>query len=171
MTTVHSQIHDTLKRINDKRSQLSIEKARKFKPGDQVLVDRRNLTIKAGNNRSLTTKWIGPYKVLRKIGNHAYELDIPCGIRLHKVIHTTLLKPFHMRSEPQTVENNDEDITYGVEEIIDSVRRKGKVLYRIRWQGYSPDDDTWQTLDTMSCRDEVQAFHEKFPRKPRDTRF
>ena len=61
MTTVHNQIHDTLKRINHKRSTPYVDKARQFNINDQVLVDRRNLQVKAGNNRSLTRKWLGPY--------------------------------------------------------------------------------------------------------------
>ena len=72
MMEVHSQIATTLKKINDKRSELSLEKARKFKVGDWVLVDRRNLSVKAGNNRSLTQKWIGPYQVIKTAGSHAW---------------------------------------------------------------------------------------------------
>ncbi|KAF8421687.1 hypothetical protein EV426DRAFT_704869 [Tirmania nivea] len=64
----------------------------------------------------------------------------------------------------------DEDIEYDVEVIVDSVRRKGKVLYRIRWQGYTPEDDTWEKLEDMSCADKLQAFHERLPKKPKDSR-
>lgn len=62
------------------------------------------------------------------MGSHAYQLDIPKGIRLHKVVHTTLLKPYYERSAPQigVDESVDKEIEYGVEDIIDSVRRKGK---------------------------------------------
>ena len=61
MMEVHSQIATTLKKINDKRSELSLEKACKFKVRDWVLVDCQNLSVKAGNNQSLIQKWIGPY--------------------------------------------------------------------------------------------------------------
>ena len=39
MTTLHTQIHETLKRINEKRSTIHIEKARQFNIDDCVLVD------------------------------------------------------------------------------------------------------------------------------------
>ena len=49
ITTVHNQIHATLKTVNDCRSELSQrldgKEARKYQVGDMVLVDRRNLTI------------------------------------------------------------------------------------------------------------------------------
>ena len=48
MVAVYNQIHDTLKRINDRRSKLSTEKSREYAVGDRVLVDRRNLHIKEG---------------------------------------------------------------------------------------------------------------------------
>jgi len=77
MTTVHNQVHDTLKQINIKRSAIHIKKARQFNIVDWVFVDRRNLQIKAGNNRSLTYKWIGPYEVTKAISTHAYQLEVP----------------------------------------------------------------------------------------------
>ena len=77
MTTVHNQIHDTLKRIKEKRSTIHIEKAWRFNMDDWVLVDGRNLQLKAENNKSLTRKWLGPYKVIKAIGSHAYRLEVP----------------------------------------------------------------------------------------------
>ena len=53
LTTVHYQIHDSLKRINEKRSTIHIEKATQFNIDHLVLVDRRNLQVKAGNNKSV----------------------------------------------------------------------------------------------------------------------
>ena len=64
MTTVHNQIYDTLNRINEKRSSIHIEKARQFNIDDWVLVHRRKQQVKAGNNKSLTRKWLSPYKVI-----------------------------------------------------------------------------------------------------------
>ena len=84
MTTIHSQILVTLLQINDKHSDLTLEKARSFKIGDWVLVDHRNLTVKAGNNRSLMHKWIGPYQVIKQASNHAYKLQLFSDERLSK---------------------------------------------------------------------------------------
>ena len=68
MTTVHNQIHATLKAVNDRRSELSqktdSKEARKYRVGDMVLVDWRNLTIPDGGKRALSDHWIGPFKVI-----------------------------------------------------------------------------------------------------------
>ena len=71
MIIVHNQIHNTLKHINHKRSTLHIKNTRQFYIDNWVLVDRRNLQVKAGNKKSLTRKCLGPYKVIKAMGSHA----------------------------------------------------------------------------------------------------
>jgi len=110
MTTVNNQVHDTFKPINHKRSTIHLEKARHFNVDDWVLVDRRNLQVKAGNNPSLTNNWIGPYKVTKAIGSHAYQLEVPEGTRWPNVVHITLLKPFRRRDEPRDMDKDEPDL-------------------------------------------------------------
>ena len=110
MTTAHNYIHNILKRINYKRRTLHVEKARHFNIDDWVLVDRRNLQVKAGNNKSLTCKWLGHYKVVKAIGSHTYRLEVPEGTRCYNVVHSTLLKPFRRRDKPQDMEEDKEEI-------------------------------------------------------------
>jgi hypothetical protein len=43
-----------------------------------------------------------------------------------------------------------------VDKIVDhTVRQRSKMTFRVRWKGYTPDDDTWQPLKTVR---ETQAF-------------
>ena len=134
MTTVKNQIHDILQRINYKQCILRPVKARYFKIDNWVLVDRRNLQVKAGNNKSLTRKWLGPCKVIKAIGSHAYRLEVPEDTQWHNVVHTTLLNPFRRRDKPQDMSEDEEEI-WEVEEIVNSRRVKGVLQYRGRWTG------------------------------------
>jgi len=37
---------------------------------------------------------------------------------------------------------------------------KGTVYYRVRWENYSPKDDTWQAKETLNCGDLLKEYHE-----------
>ena len=168
MTTVHNHIHVVLKRINYKRSTLHVEKAKQFNIKDWVLVERRNLQVKTGKNKSLTYKWLGPYKVIKAIGFHTYSLEVPEGTRWHNVVHTTLLKPFRRRDEPQDMDEDEEEI-WEVEEIVNSRRVKGVVQYQVWWTGCTELLGEWETFEHYdNCPEKLQEFRQKFPRKPRD---
>ena len=131
MTTVLNQIHVTLKCINEKRSTIQIEKARQFNIDDWVLVDRHNLQVKARNHKSSTRKRQSQYKVIMSIGSPAYRLEVPDGTHWHNVAHTTLLKPFTSRHEPQDLDE-DEGEVYEVVDIVNFRTVKGVVQYRVR---------------------------------------
>ena len=108
ITAIYNDIHNTLKYINDRQSGLSLDKARSYNPGDKVLVDRQNLTIKPGNNRTLTSKYIILFTVKQKVGSHRYEVETLNRICLYKAIYTSLLKPFQEKPENPIDINKDE---------------------------------------------------------------
>ncbi len=39
--------------------------------------------------------------------------------------------------------------------VIDCFTRSDEMTFRVRWKGYTPDDDTWQPMKTVR---EIQAF-------------
>ena len=166
MTTLHNHIHYVLERNNHKRRTLYVENASQFNIDDWVLVDRRNLQVKPGNNKLLTHKWLGPYKVIKPISSHAYRLEVPKGTRWHNVVYTTLLKPFRRRDKPQDMDEDEEEI-WEVVEIVNSRRVKEVVQYQVRWKGSAEFEDTWETFDHMdNCPKKLLGFQQKFPRKP-----
>ena len=65
----------------------------------QVLLRTTNLKFKGEKKGRLTKKflpkWVGPFRVLERIGPLAYRLDLPPSMPVHNVFHTVLLKPFH----------------------------------------------------------------------------
>ena len=45
--------------------------------------------------------------------------------------------------------NNDGSEEYYVEKIVDHKLQNNRKLYRVRWKGYSSDNDTWETEQTL----------------------
>lgn len=59
-----------------------------FKRNQLVALSTRNLRIKT--SRKLSPRWIGPFKILKHIGNQAYQLALPEKYaRLHNVFHVS----------------------------------------------------------------------------------
>ena len=94
----------------------------------------------------MTHKWLGPYKVIKTIDSYAYSLKVPEVTSRHNVVHTTLLKLFRRRDQPQDMYEDEAEI-WNVEEIVNSRRVKGVVLYQVRWTGCTEHEDTCKTFE------------------------
>lgn len=71
---------------------------RKFNIGDQVLLKIQpyhQLSIARRENPKLAQRYFGPYKVLDRIGEVAYRLELRSSSCIHDVIHVSKLKLFH----------------------------------------------------------------------------
>ncbi|XP_058766993.1 uncharacterized protein LOC131640630 [Vicia villosa] len=88
-----------------KRSRINMEKqANKkrrsftFQEGDLVLLKLqpyRQTTVAQRLSQKLAKKYYGPFKVVKRVENVDYLLDLPSSSRIHPVVHVSLLKPFH----------------------------------------------------------------------------
>jgi hypothetical protein len=68
---------------------------RTFEVGDLVylrLQPYRQASIKRSGAENLQPRFFGPYRINRKVGVVAYELDLPQGNKIHNVFHVSCLK-------------------------------------------------------------------------------
>ena len=46
---------------------------------------------KSGNDK-FVPRYLGPFRITRKVSSHAYELDLPISMKMHPVVHIRYLK-------------------------------------------------------------------------------
>ena len=69
-----------------------------FMEGEQVLlkVSPMKGVMRFGKRGKLSPRYIGPFKVLKPVGEVAYELALPPGLSgVHRVFHVSMLKRYH----------------------------------------------------------------------------
>jgi hypothetical protein len=82
---------------------------RSYEIGEQVLLSTKYLNIKHGEtNRKLLPKWIGPFKVVQKVGPVSYKLEMNSSWRVHPAFHVSLLELYksdgRIRPPPPPIE-------------------------------------------------------------------
>ena len=133
-----------------------------FEVGDLVMLRMKNIrTVRA--SQKLDHRYSGPFKVLAKVNDNAYKLELPEHFRIHDVINSSRLKPYHEPATaitdpivtrppvPQLAENTE----YEYEAILDEKMATAKgsttpqLHYLIKWAGYPNSQSTWQTADDV----------------------
>lgn len=69
-----------------------------FEVGDWVYLKiqpYRQITIRGWGSQKLAHRFYGPFRILRRIGQVAYELELPPSSHIHLVFHISLLKQCH----------------------------------------------------------------------------
>jgi hypothetical protein len=97
-----------------------------FEIGGKVWLDSQNLQLKT-NSPKLTDRRLGPFEVVEKLSDRAYQLQLPENLKIHNVFYIGLLskvkedesRPILREPGPLEVEGEEE---YKVEEIVDSKR-------------------------------------------------
>jgi hypothetical protein len=119
---------------------------KEFAVSQHVLLSTKNLRLKDNRARKLTDKYIGPYKIVDRVGSHAYKLDLPDSLRIHPVFHVSLLKEYRgnvssQRPPPVIVSDIEE---FEVQRILEKRQVGRKAEYLVQWKGYPLHEATWE---------------------------
>ena len=139
-----------------------------FTIGDLVWLDASNIHLTG--TRKLNPKRLGPYKIVEKINDLAYKLQLPESMHIHPVFHASLLYPVHKDTiegrippEPEPVEIEGEE-EYEVEKILD-VKKAGRQLqYLVKWKGWGEESNSWEPKANLKNAPlAIQDFYEQYP--------
>ncbi len=117
--------------------------------GEMLLLNTRNVRWKSRGTPKLMPRWVGPYKVLERVGPVAYRIDLPASMTMWPVFHVSLLQPWRedgrLQPPPPKVLLNGETV-FTVEKILNhrTGRRKNMKEFLVRWEGYDPANDSWE---------------------------
>ncbi|KAI3755220.1 hypothetical protein L1987_55016 [Smallanthus sonchifolius] len=142
---------DRQKSYADKR-----RKPLEFQVGDMVLlkVSPWKGVIRFGKRGKLNPRYVGPFKILKRIGPVAYQLDLPERLSgVHNVFHVSNLKKCladESLAVPLEELHVDEQLRF-IEEPVEIMDREVKTLkhskipiVRVRWNSKREPEFTWE---------------------------
>ena len=92
-------------------------------------------------------------------------------MKIHPVLHTTVLEPAHpsipIATQVPTLETDNNDKEYVVEKVLQSQLVDGRLQYLVKWKGYSMDNNTWEPASQFTLKKVLQDFHRHHPEQLR----
>ncbi|XP_075104420.1 uncharacterized protein LOC107762346 [Nicotiana tabacum] len=137
-------VHDALEKVALIQQQLKTAQSRQkgytdvhrpkleFKEGDQVFlkVSQMKGVIRFRKKGKLSPRFIGPYRILKRIGEVAYKLELPASMTLvHPVFHVSMLRGQVRR-----------------------LRTKDIASVKVLWHNHDVEEATWEAEEDMKIR-------------------
>ena len=109
-------------------------------------------SLKISRAEKLKPRFYGSYRVIRKVGEVAYELELPEGSKIHNIFHVSCLK----KTVGQQVSISEElppldeegQLELVSEEVLEQRERRlrSRVIMEclVRWRGLLVEDATWE---------------------------
>ncbi|GJU26453.1 hypothetical protein Tco_1165074 [Tanacetum coccineum] len=137
-----------------------------FQVGDKVMlkVSPWKRVVRFGKRGKLNPRYVGPFKVLEKVGSVAYKLELPEVLSwVHNIFHVSNLKKCHA-NEPLAVPLDGlhfDDKLQFVEELVEimdcevkRLKRSSIPLVKVQWNSRRGPEFTWERED---------QFRKKYP--------
>ncbi|GJZ39837.1 putative reverse transcriptase domain-containing protein [Tanacetum coccineum] len=153
-------------RGSTKQATLSKRKLMEFEVGDRVMlkVSPWKGVVRFGKRGKLNPRYVGPFRVLAKVGKVAYRLELPQELsRVHHTFHVSNLKkcyadePLVMPLEGIHVDDKLQFVEEPVEIMereIKRLKRSRIPLVKVRWNSRRGPEFTWERED---------SFKKKYP--------
>lgn len=160
-------------RSAQQRQKFYADKHRRFQTfalNDMVLLNSKNYTLSGTGSDKLNAKFVGPFKIIEKISDVAYRLELPT--KIHNVFHVSQLKPYIPSS---TISNRFESnqlppafhkkgqAYYVVDSILKRQTKNKKQGFLVKYQGYDTPEWVEASLLREDVPDLVHTFDTEHP--------
>ena len=159
MAEVLEQVKDAMRRAQERqvRSHGGVEPPA-YRVGQLVYLSSENVNQRnVGPALKLQDRWLGPFRIEEMLNSRTVKLFLPQGCTIDNKIHISRIKPApEDGTAPDVVidEDGDEAGMYEAEKIVDHTtkgrgNKKTIAKVQVRWRGYAPAFDTWETIENM----------------------
>ena len=122
--------------------------------------------------RKLCVKWLGPFRIEKKVSRVAYKLFLPAGdnLKIHPVVHIANLKKFVVNPEkflerkelsvPEPMKDSQGETVYAVDEILNVKIERKKRFFLVKWTGY--DDPSWEPEELLRESKDFESYLDEY---------
>ncbi|KAI3815873.1 hypothetical protein L1987_15556 [Smallanthus sonchifolius] len=161
-----SLIRDNI-RVARSRQKSYADKRRKpleFQVGDMVLlkVSPWKGVVRFGKKGKLAPRYVGPFKILERVGKVAYKLDLPSELsNVHPTFHVSNLKKcladenLHIPLDEVRIDEKMHFVEKPVEIVdreVKKLKRSRIPIVKIRWESKRGPEFTWEREDQMKTK-------------------
>lgn len=117
----------------------------------------------AGGRNKMQTKLQGPYQVVARQQDDIVMQDLIT----HKEVITHISNVREFRFDSDNTDPKEIAMHSSQEFVIDSIlehtftgnkMRKGTLRFKVRWQGYTPEDDTWEPYKYLRDTEQLHTY-------------
>ncbi|KAI3732574.1 hypothetical protein L1987_63780 [Smallanthus sonchifolius] len=139
-------------------------KSLEFQVGDVVLlkVSPWKGVVRFGKKGKLAPRFVGPFKILERIGKVAYKLDLPEGLsNVHPTFHVSNLKKcladenLHIPLDEVHIDETMHFVEKPVEIMdreVKQLKRSRIPIVKVRWESKRGPEFTWECEDQMKAK-------------------
>ena len=143
------QVQETMAHKYNKSRRMSPN----FSEGDHVWVGRQRKNL----GDKTCPSWDAPYEVVAKRAHDLYVIqvdqrrlvDVHVDCLMRTVNSPSSPVPLHYTEEVARVPSQFEENTYNVNKILSHSTYRKRLLFKVRWEGYTKDWDTEEPVDTF----------------------